>query len=376
MARYSQQSPSGSTPLHPDGVSALELFDIAGSLSSTLDLDTLLRRIGEAAERLLQAEASSIMLVEEGGRQLYFKTATGEKAALVKKMVVPLGTGIAGWVAQNVKPLIVNDVQSDQRFSGQFDKRSGFLTRSVLCVPLLNRGELVGVAEVLNKKNREPFQEADLGILSSLGTLAAVAISNARMAQDQKNFFAHVLEVLMAAVEAARPGLEQHPLRCAKMACALGQILGIRGQEFQDLYYAGLLHDIGYVALKNRRLLAQVTGGASVSPENLERLHPLLGERLLQDIRILRGAVPIIRSHHESFDGTGYPDRLPAEGIPRGARILALVEAVEELRLSGLSGEDLKRQALVLAKNGAGKRFDPKVARAFVDWAQQAEFEW
>ena len=362
---------SSETQTHP--VSVYDLFDIAGTLSSTLDLDCLLRKIGLAAEKLLQAEASSIMLLDESEKFLYFKTATGEKAHEVRKMTVPVGTGLAGWVAQHYKPLLINDVSCDPRFSSQFDKTSGFTTRSVICIPMLLESKLIGVVEVLNKKGEFGFTEVDLGLLSSLAGLAAVAITNAKLAQDQKNFFSHVLEILTMAVESTHPGMQSHPVRSAELACSIGRFMGVEDSAYKDLYYAALLHDLGYLGIRNPRLLAQF-GLMPVEP--LENLHPVLSAYLLSGIRILRNAIPMIRHHHENFDGSGYPDKLAGDAIPFGARILGLVEAVEEIRMHGLSGEVLKKQAVMESKNGAGSRFDSKIVRAFVDWVPQGDFRW
>src|SRR5438552_1146288 len=100
---------------------ALELFSIAGSLNSTLDLDFLLQKIGAAAEKLIDSEASAIMLVTDDKKSLFFKVASGESARALKTMTLPIGQGIAGWVAQNKKPEVVNDTKSDPRFAGKFD---------------------------------------------------------------------------------------------------------------------------------------------------------------------------------------------------------------------------------------------------------------
>ena len=92
---------------------ALELFSIAGSLNSTVDLDFLLQKIGTAAEQLTESEASSIMLVTDDKKSLFFRIASGEKAKALKTMSLPIGQGIAGWVAQNRKPQMVNDTRKD-----------------------------------------------------------------------------------------------------------------------------------------------------------------------------------------------------------------------------------------------------------------------
>jgi len=106
-----------------------EFFEIVKSLSSTLDLDALLKRIGDAAERLTNSEASSIMLIDEDKQHLYFKTAGGEKGSAVKKIKIPIGEGIAGNVALTKQSEIINDVSKDPRFTGKVDQQSGFQTK-------------------------------------------------------------------------------------------------------------------------------------------------------------------------------------------------------------------------------------------------------
>jgi hypothetical protein len=338
---------------------ALELFTIAGSLNSTLDLDFLLQKIGAAAEQLTESEASSIMLVTDDKKHLFFRIASGEKAKALKTMTLPMGQGIAGWVAENRKPQLVNDTRKDPRFAGKFDKASGFSTRSLLCVPMIFRGELVGVVEVLNKAKGE-YTDAHVGLLTSLASLASVAITNTKIMAEQKNFFSHVLELLVGVIETTRPGLEDYPVRAAKLACTIGRALGVDEYDYRMLYYAGVLHKIGYVAFKNPRLLADM-GVMSASEEML----PTFSARMLEGIKMLEGAIPMIRHHKERFDGTGYPGKLAGSAIPLGARVLGLVVKMEELRSAGLRGAELGAQALKEANDGAGTRYDPKVVEAF-----------
>ncbi|MDE2312772.1 MAG: GAF domain-containing protein [Elusimicrobia bacterium] len=354
-----------------DTRTALELFSIAGSFNSNMDLDTLLRHIGAEAEKLLDSEASAIMLLTDDRKNLFFRVASGDKARAIRTMTLPLGQGIAGWVATNRKIEIVNDVKNDARFTGRFDKASGFETRSVLCVPMFFKGDLVGVIEVLNKR-RGKYAEADAKLLESLAGLASVAITNARMISDQKNFFSHILELLVSLIETAKPGMQGHPGRAARLCCAVGRALDVGEHDYRMLYYAGLLHDVGYLAFRNIRLLGEM-GLSNVSEET----HPLLSVRMLEGIKILEGALPAIREHHERFDGTGFPAGLKGEAISLGGRILGLVEAVEDMRMSGESdGENIRDRAVALAKSGAGTRFDPQVAKAFAEIAANEEGVW
>ena len=350
---------------------ALELFSIAGSLNSTPDLDYLLEKIGVAAERLLDSEASSIMLVTDDKKSLFFKISGGAAGAKLKKMTVQIGKGIAGWVAQHGKPEVVNDTRQDPRFAGQFDNASGFVTRSLLCVPMFFRGELVGVVEVLNKRSGV-YTPEHINLLTALANLASVAITNTRIIQEQKNFFSHVLELLVGMIEISKPGLLGHPNRAARLACALVKVLGGDDYEYRMMYYAGLLHDIGYVGFKNPKILADV---GIMTP--VDEQHPLLSVKMLEGIKMLEGALPAIWHHHERFDGTGYPAKLKGDDIPLGARILGLVESLEELRMSsGLTGDELVKRAVQDVKAGKGAAFDPQIADAVCELLQSQQGVW
>jgi response regulator RpfG family c-di-GMP phosphodiesterase len=221
------------------------------------------------------------------------------------------------------------------------------------------RGELVGVVEVLNKRSGE-YTDAHVGLLTSLASLASVAITNTKIMAEQKNFFSHVMELLVGVIETTKPGLEDYPVRAAKLACTIGRALAVEDYDYRMLYYAGVLHKIGYVAFKNPRLLADM-GVMSASEEML----PTFSARMLEGIKLLEGAIPMIRHHKERWDGQGYPGKLSGEAIPLGARVLGLVVKMEELRVSGLQGAELGAKALKEARDGAGTRYDPNVVEAF-----------
>jgi len=336
-----------------------EIYEMAKSISSLLDVDALLKRIGSVAEKLLEAEASSIMLLDEDKENLSFKVATGEKGGVVQKMKVKVGQGIAGAVAQDKKPLIVNDVASDPRFTGQMDKASGFTTRSLICVPMLIESELIGVMEVLNKRTGT-FSETDREVLESLASLAAVSINNARVAEDQRNFFVNVIEILSTSIESRDVKLAGHAWRVTQLATSLGRMLGLEGYEYKNLYYGALLHDIGLIGIKDG---LSVNGGiVTVRDRDPETNHPRVGAELIRNINLLKGAVPIIRHHHENYDGTGYPDGLTGDNIPLGARIVAVAEAVDEMKLSGLAEEKIRQ----MLKLGQETRFDPEVVGIYL----------
>lgn len=163
------------------------LVETSVKLNSLLNLSELLKAIMESATRLLDAETSSLMLLDEITQELTFTVATGEPGESVKELRVPANQGIAGWVLQHDELLVVDDVTSDPRFYGKIDQQSGFTTRSILAVPLKIREKTIGVVEVVNKCNGAPFSDRDRDIATALGALAAVAIDNAHLYQKLAN---------------------------------------------------------------------------------------------------------------------------------------------------------------------------------------------
>jgi response regulator RpfG family c-di-GMP phosphodiesterase len=150
----------------------------------------------------------------------------------------------------------------------------------------------------------------------------------------------------------------------AEIAAALGRRMGMAGAEADDLHYGALLHDVGRIAMNHQELAGRAS--THLSESSMAEAHVLLGAQLLAGVKRFKGVTPIVRHHHEHWDGTGFPDRLSGEEIPLGARIVGLVEDLEELRFSSLPESDLKPLMIQRAKNGSGTLFDPAVVEAYL----------
>ena len=161
------------------------LHKISQKISEKKPLPQLLSAIMESSKLLMNAEASSLLLYEPEDKKLYFHVATGDKGKVMKKFSVDLGVGIAGWVAKNKKPLLVEDCYKDPRFSPDYDKKSKFKTRDMICVPLIRKKQLLGVMQVINKKAKAKFQERDLRIFETLASQCAIAIENHNLVEKQ-----------------------------------------------------------------------------------------------------------------------------------------------------------------------------------------------
>ncbi len=159
------------------------LLEISRDLASTLDLNTLLNHIAQAASDLSGAQAASILLYDETEQLLYFDAATNLEAPLMRGLVVPVDNSIAGWIVTHRQPLIIPDTQKDPRHYGNIAKSTNVTTTSMLGVPLVAKDKVIGVLEAINKLEGE-FNLEDQELLVALGAQAAVAIENARLFQQ------------------------------------------------------------------------------------------------------------------------------------------------------------------------------------------------
>jgi two-component system, OmpR family, phosphate regulon sensor histidine kinase PhoR len=157
------------------------LMEISIVINSTRYLKQLLKIVMQSAERVMQAEASSVFLIDRQTDELYFEVATGPKEEEVKKIRLKKDEGIAGWVASTGVSLLVPDVSKDPRFAKRVDAETHFITRSILCVPLKVRNQMIGVVQVVNRLGAESFSESEIKFLEALASQAAIAIENTNL---------------------------------------------------------------------------------------------------------------------------------------------------------------------------------------------------
>jgi putative nucleotidyltransferase with HDIG domain len=189
---------------------------------------------------------------------------------------------------------------------------------------------------------------------------------------DLQESYLMTIEALAAAVEARDPYTHGHTQRVGQYAELLGKALGVSEAELSALRRASVLHDIGKIGIEDMILRKQ----ARLDPEEELRMqrHPLIGVEMLHDIDFLEPVLPLIRSHHERWDGNGYPDQLAADEIPLGARVLAVADALDAMTSDrpyrpARTFEYAKSEIL----KGSGTHFDPEVVTAFIKSQHEIE---
>jgi len=155
------------------------VHDMAKALTSTLQLDQVLKTVMEKVQELLAPDTWSLLLVDEKTSELYFQIATGEAAAKLKDVRLKMGQGIAGAVAQSGVASIVPDVSKDPRFAGHVDAMTKMQTHSIICVPIRGKERVLGVIEILNYVGKRGFDQEDMALLQAMADYSAIALENA-----------------------------------------------------------------------------------------------------------------------------------------------------------------------------------------------------
>lgn len=298
------------------------LCQIGQELTSSTDTDELLAKISRCSSEVCTSEKASIILLDEETKDMYFKKTTGEMGEIIKRIRIPMNEhSIAGWCIINKKPLIVHDVSKDPRHYKKVDKVTKFITYSILAVPIIWGDRVFGVVEVVNKKGGKEFTEKDLEYLTVLAHQAAVALKNVSLMEKLQNFFSYSVEIIIAALEALEPFARGHTIRVARLAVAVAREMKYEGKELENIWYAAYFHDVGKLARES----------IYMSQQEVERMHPTMGASLIENIRILANAAPLIRDHQERRDGSGYPEGKKGEEISEGAQIIGIAEEYDEM---------------------------------------------
>ena len=352
------------------------LVNIIQKISSTLDRDRVLHSIIGAARDLLDAEASSLFLLDE---------ETGELVLLISRQIgkthlphirIPAGEGIIGHVVATGKPLICPDVRGERRHFTGIDHITGFETRSLVAVPLRapavvlgqDRGEaeskIIGGLEAVNKLEGR-FTEENVQLLSTLADQTATVLRLARLYADANELFIDTIKAITAAIDAKDPYTHGHSQRVSDFSVAIAREMGLPPEEVHHIRIGGLLHDVGKIGIPD----AILTKPGHLTDEEFHKMkeHPEIGAKIMGQVRMLQAEIPALAEHHERLDGRGYPLGLSDGQISLAGRIVAVSDMFDALTSDrpyrdALSTED----ALDILNKDRGTHLDGKCVDALI----------
>ncbi len=244
---------------------------------------------------------------------------------------------------------------------------------SVLCVLLRTPRKRLGVLHLDRSYLQEPFTEQHLFLADALAAHVSAAIEGAQLLRKQRELFLKTITILAQAVELRDDYTGGHTQRVTRYATMLAEKLELPDDQVELIKLGGPLHDIGKIGIKDAILCKP----GKLTPEEFATMqkHTTMGAEILQTIGEMQPIIPIVRSHHERWDGTGYPDRLAGENIPFLARILAVADAFDAMTSNRPYHENKKARPPAWAfgevERQSGRQFDPRCAAAFLAIREQ-----
>ena len=274
---------------------------------------------------------------------------------------------IVRWLVRRNRILSKNDLAIRPIFRAMWSEELKYLNEfpAELFIPLATKGELAGFLMVGPKLSGQSYSFDDEVSLTTLANQTAIVIENARLYEDLENTFVQTVVTLANAIDMRDTYTSSHSQRIAAWAADIARVLGCTPQEIQDVYWAGLLHDIGKIGIPDA-ILNKPTHLVE-SEWEIIRKHTIVGARLISSIKKLADVAPIVECSHERLDGSGYPHGLKGEEIPLGARIIGVVDSYSAMRDERTYKKSIgHNEAVEELKRNAGILFDTQVVSVFL----------
>jgi len=349
-------------------LAALRAIDQA--ITSSVDLNLSLNILTEHAKTQLDVDAVSILRLDPDTQYLEYFTGRGFRSSPAAKLQVRLGEGLAGLAALEHRAVFTPDLTDYGTNPGMFATSTSESFHSYYVAPMITKGLVKGVIEVFHRKPLRPDPEWK-DFLEALAGQAAIAIENSELFEsleqsnmELKHAYNATIEGWSRALDLRDRETEGHTKRVAKMALDLAEAIGVEKENLMHIHRGALLHDIGKMGIPDQILFKE--GPLNAKEWEIMRKHPVLAYEMLSPIKYLTPALDIPYSHHEKWDGTGYPRRLAGEQIPLAARIFAVADVWDALRSDRpyRNAWTTEETRAYIIKN-SGTHFDPKIVEVF-----------
>ncbi len=336
--------------------------------TSTLDLNQVLQQVLAGAAKASAAQIGCLAL-EDGGR-LVLKGGFGTDHQTAEKLALDLGGEICRRVMEADEPVM-------EAMEPGSDTDSPLNPRAVLCVPITLRGKPLGVLFLANYKVGHAFTSDHRNLVTELAAQAAVAIDNARLFKDREQVILDSLEAFAEVVDAKDPYTAGHSERVTQYALMIARQMRYSPDDqsaWVRLERGGRLHDIGKIGVPDS--VIQNTGKLSEDEFARMKSHTITGFNILSRLRMLTDELVIVRSHHERYDGKGYPDRKQGDELPMCAWIVSAADAIDAMTSDRPYRRGMPLQVAVeQIREGAGTHFHPDVAEAVLDAVSNGTLE-
>ncbi len=351
----------------------VSLVKISRSITAITDIDALLRVIAEETKNAIQADRCTVFLWDKDTDELWSKVALGLDSS--QEIRFPADKGLAGYVVKTGESLNIVDAYNDSRFNPEVDTKTGYRTKTILCMPIMNNNrEIIGAFQVINKIDGV-FTKNDEDLLVAIGGSASIALENAQLFdqqlqlyREQKLLFESFIDTLATSIDARDKITAGHSTRVRLYSTLLADAIGMEAKDKSLLEKAAILHDIGKIGIRDSVL--QKDGKLTDEEykhiqEHVRITHNILNKIYMSpDFRII---TEMACSHHEKWDGTGYYRHLKGEEITLGGRILAVADVFDAITSKRHYRDKMPiANVLDILIKGAGSHFDKNLVDTFL----------
>lgn len=326
-------------------------------------IDLTMEKFMEFISELLDVNTCSIMLDNKLTGELTIKSSRGLGEDVVNSTRIRFGDSVAGWVALEGKPLLIEDIEADPRFMRK--SISQYNTKSLISLPLKINGKVIGVMNLNNKKTADPFTEEDLSLASLLGERITNFIETLNAGEyfdeDLKQFMSAFDNLLNAEKTYQKKYHKKRGVFLALLTRTMER-LGADDEQKKIAHYVSMIYDLGLMIIDDSVLNKEIL---THSEKCTVKAHPFNTIGLLNNFEFSEEIKKIILHHHERWDGTGYPDKLKGTEIPFISRVLSVVDAYCAMTSERPYRKILSpEEAFEEIKRNSGSIYDPSVVSA------------
>ena len=309
------------------------LFSYMPKIAAERKMDNLLVLMADLGRSIVSADRCSLWLVDDDRGELWTKVAHG-----VSELRIPHNAGFVGYSVKTGEPLLIKDAYQDPRFDRRSDEKTHYRTTSVMTVPLMNSmGQVMGVFQAINKQGvneqgePEIFSIQDLERLSLTAVYSAKTVESAMLNAELEATQREIIHILGEVSEYRSQETGDHIQRVAEISYILAKLMGLPEEEVDRIRLAAPMHDLGKVGIPDAIL--NKPGRFTDDEYAIMKSHSEIGYNMLCNSKrkLLRFAAEIARSHHERWDGRGYPKGIAGEEIPLAGRICAVADVLDAL---------------------------------------------
>jgi len=341
------------------------IFIYLTEVSSLRNYDDIIDVLANMGRALTNADRCTVWVVSEDNKKIWTKVAHG-----IDALELDIDSGIVGAAITKQEKIIVDDAYKDPRFNPDIDKDTGYITKSMMVIPMFDyEDNIIGAFQVINHMGeKETFDKRDMQRLMLASTYAAETIVSAQLTKEIEDTQKEVVFTMGAIGESRSKETGNHVKRVASYSKILALAYGLNPKEAELLKQASPMHDIGKVAIPDSIL--NKPGRFNAQERKIMDTHAELGYNMIKnsDRPLLKAASIVAYQHHEKWDGSGYPRKLKGEDIHIYGRITALADVFDALgsdRVYKRAWED--ERILNLLKEERGKHFDPKLIDIFFE---------